>query len=111
MLGPKIGVGSIDGRSGRRGLAVTDIASITKRLEDDYQSLAPQLRKAARYVVKAPTEIALYSLREVAARAEVGPTTLIRLAAQLGFASYNSFRETFRDGLRSGADRYASNVE
>jgi DNA-binding MurR/RpiR family transcriptional regulator len=90
---------------------MTDIASITRRLEDDYQSLAPQLRKAARYVVKAPTEIALYSLREVAARAEVGPTTFIRLAAQLGFSSYNAFRETFRDGLRSGADRYASNVE
>lgn len=90
---------------------MTDIASITRRLEDDYQSLAPQLRKAARYVVKAPTEIALYSLREVAARAEVGPTTLVRLAAQLGFSSYNAFRETFRDGLRSGADRYASNVE
>lgn len=90
---------------------MTDVASITQRLEDDYQSLAPQLRKAARYVVKAPTEIALYSLREVAARAEVGPTTLVRLAAQLGFSSYNSFRETFREGLRSGADRYASNVE
>jgi len=90
---------------------MTDVASITRRLEGDYQSLAPQLRKAARYVVKAPTEVALYSLREVAARAEVGPTTLVRLAAQLGFPSYNAFREAFREGLRSGADRYASNIE
>jgi DNA-binding MurR/RpiR family transcriptional regulator len=88
-----------------------DVASITRRLGGDYEGLAPQLRKAARYVVKAPTEVALYSLREVAARAEVGPTTLVRLAAQLGFPSYNAFRETFREGLRSGADRYASNVE
>jgi DNA-binding MurR/RpiR family transcriptional regulator len=90
---------------------MTDIANITRRLEDDYHNLAPQLRKAARYVVKAPTEIALYSLRQVAERAEVGPTTLVRLAAQLGFASYNAFRETFREGLRSGADRYASNAQ
>jgi DNA-binding MurR/RpiR family transcriptional regulator len=88
-----------------------DVAGITRRLEDGYQELTPQLRKAARFVVKAPTEIALYSLREVAARAQVGPTTLVRLAAQLGFPSYNAFRETFREGLRSGADRYASNVE
>ena len=80
-----------------------DIASITRRLEDDYQSLAPQLRKAARYVVGAPTEVALYPLRQIAARAEVGPTTLVRLATQLGFSSYNAFRETFREGLRSGA--------
>jgi DNA-binding MurR/RpiR family transcriptional regulator len=90
---------------------MTDIASVTRQLEDGYRSFAPQLRKAARYVVRAPTEIALYSLREVAARAEVGPTTLVRLAVQLGFVSYNAFRETFREGLRSGADRYASNVQ
>jgi DNA-binding MurR/RpiR family transcriptional regulator len=90
---------------------MTDVVSVTRRLEDGYHGLPPQLRKAARYVVKAPTEIALYSLREVAARAEVGPTTLVRLATQLGFASYNAFRETFREGLRSGADRYASNVQ
>jgi DNA-binding MurR/RpiR family transcriptional regulator len=90
---------------------MTDIVSVTRRLEAGYHSLPPQLRKAARYVVRAPTEIALYSLREVAARAEVGPTTLVRLAAQLGFSSYNAFRETFREGLRSGADRYASNVQ
>ncbi len=91
--------------------STADVASITRRIEGHYQSFAPQLRKAARYVVKAPTEVALYSLREVAVRAEVGPTTLVRLAAQLGFSSYNAFREAFREGLRSGADRYASNVE
>ncbi|MBV9405404.1 MAG: MurR/RpiR family transcriptional regulator [Acidobacteriaceae bacterium] len=88
-----------------------DIAGITQRLETAYETLAPQLRKAARFIVKSPTEVALYSLREVAARAEVGPTTLIRLAALLGFASYNAFRETFREKLRSGADRYATNVK
>ena len=90
---------------------MNNIASITRHLESDYHSLAPQLRKAARYVVKAPTEIALYSLREVAARAEVGPTTLVRLAAQLGFSSYNAFRETFRDGLRVRRRPIASDVQ
>ena len=90
---------------------MSDVAHITRRLEGDYQSLAPQLRKVARYVVKAPTKIALGSLREVAERAAVGPTTLVRLAAQLGYPSYNAFRETFRDGMRSGADRHASNFD
>src|SRR5216684_254811 len=112
MLGEMVSAGNSDDRTGRRRQArelpsrrpvpaMTDIVSVTRRLEGGYHSLPPQLRKAARYVVKAPTEIALYSLREVAARAEVGPTTLVRLAAQLGFASYNAFRETFREGLRS----------
>jgi DNA-binding MurR/RpiR family transcriptional regulator len=90
---------------------MSDVSNITQRIEDGYDDLSPQLRKAARFIVKAPTEIAFCSLREVAARAQVGPTTLVRLAAQLGFPSYNAFRETFREGLRSGADRYAGNVE
>jgi DNA-binding MurR/RpiR family transcriptional regulator len=77
---------------------MSDVAHITRRLEGDYQSLAPQPRKVARYVVKAPTKIALGSLREVAERAAVGPTTLVRLAAQLGYPSYNAFRETFVTG-------------
>ena len=39
------------------------------------------MRKAARYIAKAPTEVALYSLRQIAARAEVGQTTLDIAAA------------------------------
>ncbi len=86
---------------------MSNIAAVTRRLEGEYRNLPPQMRKAARYIVKAPTEVALYSLRQIAARAGVGQTTLVRLAAQLGFASYNAFREAYREGLRSGADRYA----
>lgn len=90
---------------------MSGVEALTHRLGAEYPNLPPQLRKAARYIAKAPTDVALYSLREIAARARVGPTTLVRLAEQLGFDSYSAFREIFRDNLRSGADRYAIKAE
>jgi DNA-binding MurR/RpiR family transcriptional regulator len=48
------------------------IIAVTRRLEDEYRNLPPQLREAARYIAKVRTEVALYSLCQIAARAEVG---------------------------------------
>jgi DNA-binding MurR/RpiR family transcriptional regulator len=72
--------------------------------------MTPRLRKAARFVQKSPTAVALYPLRQVAKDAKVSPTTLVRLAADLGFPTYNEFRNAFRDGIRTGAEQYASNA-
>ncbi|MBX6366744.1 MAG: MurR/RpiR family transcriptional regulator [Rhodospirillales bacterium] len=87
------------------------LEEIEKRIEAAYPELGPQLRRAARFVLRAPAEIALYPLRSVAERAEVAPTTLVRLAEQIGFGSYKAFRDAFRDTLRSGAGRYATGAE
>jgi len=83
---------------------------VLRRLESAYESMTPRLRKAARFVQKSPTAVALYPLRQVAKDAKVSPTTLVRLAADLGFTTYNEFRNAFRDGIRTGAEQYASNA-
>ena len=85
---------------------MTELATVRSRLEAAYQGMSRQQRRAARYVLDTPTEIALYPLRQIATRAGVGAATMVRLANSMGFASYNEFRELFRDGVRSGADRY-----
>jgi DNA-binding MurR/RpiR family transcriptional regulator len=85
-------------------------AKVAQKLESSYETLTPRLRKAARYVQKNPTEVALYPLRQVASDAKVSPTTLVRLAADLGFPTYNEFRNAFREGIRTGAEQYASNA-
>jgi DNA-binding MurR/RpiR family transcriptional regulator len=76
-------------------------------IERSYEEMTPQLRKAARFVMQNPTEVALLPLRRFAERAGVSPTTLIRLAAALGYAGYEDFREPFRDSLRPGSERYS----
>jgi DNA-binding MurR/RpiR family transcriptional regulator len=64
-----------------------------------FLELSPQLRKAARFVIDNPDEIALHSMRWIAARAGVHPNVMIRLARTIGFASYAPFRQEFRDWI------------
>ncbi|MCC7047515.1 MAG: MurR/RpiR family transcriptional regulator [Alphaproteobacteria bacterium] len=89
---------------------MNDIASVRARLEADYAQLSTQLRGAARFALKEPGFVALYPLRRVAQRAGVSPATFVRLAKHLGFASYNGLKEIFRDGMHSGAARYATDA-
>jgi DNA-binding MurR/RpiR family transcriptional regulator len=90
---------------------MSGVQEVERRIEGVYAELGPQLRRAARFVLRAPADVALYPLRAIAERAEVAPTTLVRLAQQIGFDSYKSFRDAFRDTLRSGAARYATDAQ
>ncbi|GAA0332774.1 MurR/RpiR family transcriptional regulator [Sphingomonas oligophenolica] len=83
------------------------IDTLFAKIEKDYDSLPPRLRKVARYVIQNPTTVALSPLRKVASGAGVSSTTLIRLATTLGFDTYDDFREPFRDSLRPGSERYS----
>lgn len=78
------------------------IQSIVGRME----ALTPQLRRAARFVVDHPAEVAMASMRQVAAKAGVTPSTMLRLAQALGEPSYEAFRARFQQALRAGAGAY-----
>lgn len=68
-------------------------------VEQRYPSLSPQLRKAARFVIDNPEDVALNSMRFIATRAGVSPNVMLRLARELGFQSYKSFQERFQQRL------------
>lgn len=82
------------------GLLMLDADGVIERLEKDYAGFSPRLRVAARYVLDAPDDVALHSMRAVAARADVHPSTLLRLAKQLGFCGYGEFRGVYQQRLR-----------
>jgi DNA-binding MurR/RpiR family transcriptional regulator len=88
-----------------------DIRQLEAKVEETYPRLGPQLKRAARFVLAAPSDVALYPLRQVAERAAVAPTTFVRLAEQLGFSSYKTLRDCVRETLRSGSERYAAHVQ
>lgn len=73
-----------------------------ERLAGELQSLTPEARKAARYVLENPRDIGVSSVRELARAAEVNPNTLVRMAKQIGFDGYEDFRKPFRDAIRNG---------
>ncbi len=86
---------------------MSDLAAVTARIETVFPTLSPQLRRAARYVLEQPDDVALSSMRRVAARAGVHPSTMVRLARALAFSGYTEMRAPFRQHLR-GTRRYAA---
>jgi DNA-binding MurR/RpiR family transcriptional regulator len=75
------------------GQRATDVeALITAR----FVSLSPRLQQAARFVVDNPGQIAMRSMRAMATAAKVDPSTMVRLAQELGFGGYAAMREQYR---------------
>ncbi len=56
----------------------------------------------------APNDVAVYSMREIASRAEVKPSTMVRLANRLGFSNYNQLRDEFRKRYSESSSGYAA---
>src|SRR5271155_2919380 len=74
---------------------------VEKLISERYRSLPPKLKVAARHVLDAPKDVALQSMRSVAADAKLQPAAMLRLARELGFDSYESFRALYVDWLSS----------
>ncbi|MEO0820115.1 MAG: MurR/RpiR family transcriptional regulator [Pseudomonadota bacterium] len=76
--------------------------AVIAALTEGFDGLSAQLQRAARYIIDNPREVGMQSMRALAAKAEVHPNTLVRLAQTLGFEGYDAMRERFRDFLASG---------
>lgn len=72
------------------------LAAISERLD----TLSPELRKAAVFVLENSNEIGVCSIRQVANQAGVKPNTLVRFARLLDFDGYDDFRVPFRNEIR-----------
>jgi DNA-binding MurR/RpiR family transcriptional regulator len=81
--------------------------SIDKLIEEQYPTLPPMLQRAARYAIDNPKEMALNSMRTVAASAGLQASAMHRLARQLGFDGYESFRAVYRSWLAQGSGSFA----
>jgi hypothetical protein len=63
---------------------MTQLSSFDSRLKADFDTLPPQLKEAARWVIDHPDDVALLSLREQARRAGIAVT--------MAFASFMPMR-------------------
>src|SRR5882724_4026626 len=71
-----------------RGAMKGPTQGIIELIESRFPALSPRLRSAARFVLDNPEEIALHSMRAAAAKAGIHPSSMQRLARELGFAGY-----------------------
>jgi len=81
--------------------ATMKFEAVIARIEAVFSRLSPQLKQGARYVIDHPDDVALYSMRQLAAHADVHPSTMVRLARELGFDGHAQFQEPFQERLRS----------
>ncbi len=75
------------------------------RLKELLAELPPHVRRAAGRVLDHPQDVAVTSMRALAASAGVTPPTMLRLARRAGFANYESFRAIFRTAVTGGGFR------
>ena len=73
---------------------------VMDQLTNAYPALSPQLKRAAKYVLDRPAEVAVNSMRRVAGAAQVAPSSMLRLAKTLGYPSYEAFRRPFQESVR-----------
>lgn len=72
-------------------------------IADRFDTLAPQLQKAAHWIVDHPQEVALLSMREQARLADVTPATMTRLAQALDLGGYDTLRAKHAETLRAAS--------
>ena len=78
----------------------------TRLLTQAFPKLSRQLKKCAAYILEHPSEVATFSMRQLAARAGVPPSTMNRLAKALGFDTYDEFRALYRDSINDQSAGY-----
>lgn len=67
-----------------------------------FESLSPELQRAARWVQQHQTALGVYSMRSSAKEAKVSPATMTRLAQRLGFEGFEGLRTPFTQRLAAG---------
>ena len=85
-----------------------EFPALVQRVADIFSGLSPELRRAARFVLDRPDDVALTSMRSLARDAGVQPATMVRLARAAGFSRYEEFREPFRHRLRDNHAGYVA---
>ena len=78
----------------------------TRLLTQAFPKLSPQLKKCAAYILEHPSEVATYSMRELAKRVGVPASTMNRLAKALGFDTYLEFRALYCDSINDQSAGY-----
>jgi DNA-binding MurR/RpiR family transcriptional regulator len=81
------------------------------RLQEEYANLPKRLKQAADFVMAHPDDVALGTVAEIAASAEVQPSTLVRLAQTLGYGGYSEMQQFFRARLKESWPDYQARLE
>lgn len=80
-------------------------------LRERFPAMSPEFRRAARFLADHPEEVAVSSMRSLAARARIQPPTLVRFAQFLGFRGWPAMRELYVASVRARREPYAARAK
>jgi DNA-binding MurR/RpiR family transcriptional regulator len=86
--------------------ALSPASAVVERLRSRFDTLSPELQRAARWISDHPGETGLWSMRQQARSAGVSAPTMVRLARALGFAGYAALRRPFQEALAGRTAEY-----
>lgn len=72
--------------------------------------LPRRLREIAEFAITSPDAMALETVAEISARAQVQPSSLVRFAKHFGFAGFSDMQRVFRSRLVDRAGSYAERI-
>jgi DNA-binding MurR/RpiR family transcriptional regulator len=78
---------------------------------EQFSTLSPKMQVAARYIVDHPNEVVIASMRTVAERAGAHPSTLVRLAQQLGYSGWPVLKAAFAEDLGLHSEGYGQRAK
>ncbi len=88
-----------------------DQGELAGQITQAFDGMSAQLRSAARYVLDAPHDVALLTMREQARQAGVQPATMTRLAKHLGLSGYEEVRAIYAAAVRGGGIGFAGKAD
>ena len=81
-----------------------------RALSDRFDSLSPQLRLVAEFIVHHPNRAALETVAELSQAANVRPPTMVRFAQALGFTGFTDMQRVLRARLVARTPTYRERI-
>ncbi len=82
-----------------------------QKILSHFPVLTPRLQEAARYVIDHPNDVVTHSMRGLADRAGILPSTLSRLASQLGYDGWPDLKNSFVKDLGLNGKGYGEKAK
>ena len=82
-----------------------------QKILSHFPVLTPRLQEAARYVIDHPNDVVTHSMRGLADRAGILPSTLSRLASQLGYDGWLDLKKSFVNDLGLNGKGYGEKAK
>lgn len=86
------------------------LADLRDRLESEYPTLSRRLKEVAVHVREHPESVALDTLAEIAAKAGVHASTLVRFASHFGFPGFSDLQKLYKQHVHENFNDYGERI-